>query len=132
MKLVFAILTILMIGSACRSDKLEAIDSNKRTTAIKNLVLIPPDSPGMPSYPLMCVKGGDYPNGVEQIFRKKQDDSTLIHAVFPEGLTAPKKSEAEFILKGHFQKIQKRERFVHKKPPQDYQYFVVRSLRKQE
>jgi len=123
---------MLAISCTCQTSQKKTGDDAKDDETIDNLVLIESSSPNMPSYPLMCVNGGDYPNGVELVFRKQDDGKTWVHAAFPEGMKTPDKTDGTFVLKGRFQKIKNRDRFVHKKPPRDYQYFVVKSWTKQE
>ncbi|MGM0490101.1 MAG: hypothetical protein ACQESR_25515 [Planctomycetota bacterium] len=130
--LIFTLFMTLTIGCACQSGQKGALDEATTDETMENLVFVAPTSRNPPSYPLMCVKGGDYPDGIELIFRKRENDKTWIHAVFPEGVKAPDKLEGEMVLRGHFQKIQNRDRFVYKNPPKDYQYFVVTSWTKQE
>lgn len=129
------LMTLLIFASACQKDPQDSFrEANSRET-IKNLELSDPDSPKRVSHPLMCVEAGDYPNGVEMVLQKNDDDK-WIHAVFPEGVKAPAKVGVEIVLKGFFQEIQNRDRFEHnklsKQPAEDYQYFVVTSWEKQK
>ena len=69
----------------------------------------------------------DFPEGRELVFRHTESEE-LTQAVFPEGATAPKDLNGEFVLHGHYQGIQNLDRFKfkrHKRVPSDYRYFVV-------
>ncbi len=63
------------------------------------------------------------------IFRS--NESGEVHAVFPDGVTAPENLNGSFVLHGHYQGVQNRDRDTRKKlnkiPPSDYRYFVVAS-----
>ena len=86
--------------------------------------------------PLLCGEGRHYPGGTEMIF-KLPDQSGEVHAVFPEGIAAPKESDLlnTFTLHGRFEAIQsgsdgkalgKTARPV-KRIPYGYRYFIVSS-----
>ena len=91
---------------------------------MEDLVYVP-DYPN--EHPLICIPGGDFPNGSELIFRHVKTGET-VHAVFPEGVSAPEELDGRFALRGHYQGIQKRrEGYIVKNPPKDYRYFVVSS-----
>jgi len=77
-------------------------------------------------HPRVCEVGGDFPTGQELAFRYVESRKS-IHAVFPEGVTAPKNLNGNFVLHGHFQGIQNMDRYKVKKPEKDYRYFVVSS-----
>ena len=77
-------------------------------------------------HPLVCGPRGDFPAAKELTF-KNADSEVFVHAVFPEEVTVPNKLQGNFVLHGHFQSIQDRDRYTHKQPPEDYQYFVVSS-----
>ena len=133
MKLILiTFMPLVIFGCACQNNQEKSFDEAKSSEIINNLVFTDPASPNQPSHPLICVEGGDYPNGVELVFRETNDDSKWIHAVFPEGVKAPDKLKGEITLKGYFQEIQKKDRFVYKKPGEDYQYFVVISWTEQK
>jgi hypothetical protein len=78
-------------------------------------------------HPLICIPGGDFPNGSEAIFRHAKTGEA-VHAVFPEGVAAPEDRDGRFAMHGHYQGIQKRrEGRIVKRVPKDYRYFVVSS-----
>jgi len=84
-------------------------------------------------HPLMCLPGKDYPEGREMAFRDPESGKS-VHAVFPEAAAAPEDLDGSFVLHGHYQGIQNWEAFQPtnpnkrvKRPPEDYQYFVVSS-----
>ncbi len=77
-------------------------------------------------HPLMCGEGKDFPAGKELFFRHLESGES-VHAVFPEGITPPKDLDGEFVFHGHFQNIQKLDRYKFKAPERDYRYFVVSS-----
>ena len=78
-------------------------------------------------HPLICIPGGDFPNGSEAIFRHAKTGEA-VHAVFPEGVSAPEDRDGRFAMRGHYQGIQKRrEGPIVKRVPKDYRYFVVSS-----
>ena len=77
-------------------------------------------------HPLVCGTGREFPAGREMVFRYNES-SESVHAVFPEEATAPKNLNGKFVLHGHYQGIQNRDYYKHKKPPSDYRYFVVAS-----
>jgi hypothetical protein len=77
-------------------------------------------------HPLVCGPGRDFPAGKELTF-KNAESEVGVHAVFPEEVTVPNKLQGTFVLHGHFQSIQNRARYTGKKPPEDYNYFVVSS-----
>ncbi len=84
-------------------------------------------------HPLMCRPDGDYPEGSEMCFRRRESGEA-VHFVFPKGVAAPESRKGAFVLHGHFQGIQNWDAFtltdtrkMVKVPPKDYQYFVVSS-----
>lgn len=125
-KILIAFIT-LSLACSCQHHKEQASGDFKDLETIKNLELVDPASSSLISYPLICVEGGEYPGGVEFIFQKTNDPKKLIHVVFPKEIEAPKIAESEFSMAGRFQSIQNKDRFVHKRPPEDYKYFVVES-----
>ena len=129
MKLILiAFMPLVMFGFACQNGPEDPANSE----TLNNLVLTDPASPDQPSHPLVCVEGGDWPDGAELVLREKNDASKWIHAVFPKGMKAPDKPNGVVTLKGYFQGIQKNDRFVYKKPGEDYRYFVVTSWTEQK
>ncbi len=133
MKAVLVTLMMLLIfGSACQKHYRKSFEKMNNRETIEKSVLMDTALSKVVSHPLMCVEGGDFPNGDEMILRKKNGDRRWIHAIFPEEVKAPDKMGVEIVLTGFFQKIQKRDRFTPKRPPEDYQYFVVISWEKQE
>jgi hypothetical protein len=76
--------------------------------------------------PLVCGAGGDFPTGREMAFTQVESKET-VHAVFPADVTPPTTLDGRFVLRGHFQGIQRMDRYTHKKPEKDYRYFVVSS-----
>jgi hypothetical protein len=127
MKTVLAISMALMFGCICQGSDKGSVGEARRDGTMEKLVLVAVASQSMPSHPLMCVQGGDYPDGAELILRDKRDAKAWVHAVFPAGVKAPHRLDGAIVVTGHFQKIRNRNRFVHKKPPEGYQYFVVAS-----
>ena len=125
--LVLVCMAMMMSCSPDRDRGQKTMDGAGREQEITNLVPVAKTSPNMPSHPLVCVEGGDYPNGVELIFSDREDPAAWVHAVFPESVKAPDELDSAMVLQGHFQKIQERSRFEHKQPPEDYRYFVVTS-----
>jgi len=88
-------------------------------------------------HPLMCRPGKDFPEGREMAFRDPQSGKS-VHAVFPEAAAAPENLDGSFVLHGHYQGIQNWDSFkpapnrIVKRPPEDYQYFVVSSWQRTE
>ena len=76
-------------------------------------------------HPLMCIADGDFPNGREMAFRHVQSGVT-VHAVFPKEVSAPEDLDGRFVLHGHYQGIQKKDRVV-KGRAEDYRCFLVSS-----
>ncbi|MDF3129893.1 hypothetical protein P0Y35_11855 [Kiritimatiellaeota bacterium B1221] len=83
------------------------------------------------AHPLMCVEGGDFPDGRELLFRV-DPSSTFVHAVFPNAEESPELLDGKFRLHGYYQNIQNMDRFIHLSPGKDYQYFVVLSWAKEK
>jgi len=86
--------------------------------------------------PALCAKGRYYPGGTDMVF-KLPGQSGEVHAVFPKGIAAPKKSELlnTFTLHGRFKTIQSapdgkaiaKPAPPVKRIPNGYRYFVVSS-----
>lgn len=80
-------------------------------------------------HPLVCGAGRDFPAGREMVFRSSESGKP-VHAVFPDGATAPENVDGNFVLHGRYQGIQNRDHLkhkLHKRPPSDYRYLVVAS-----
>ena len=88
-------------------------------------------APYLMSHPLVCVKNGDYPDGSEMILIKQLKPSQMVHVVFLKSMEVPKNLKKQVTLQGHYQKIQNKKpdtsKTVHKKIPDNYKYFVVKS-----
>jgi hypothetical protein len=84
------------------------------------------DGPSGDQHPLVCGVGRDFPAGHELAFRGSPSGE-LVHAVFPEGVAPPKTLDGRFVLHGHYQAVENKKRYTLKRPPKDYQYFVVSS-----
>ena len=71
---------------------------------------------------------GDYPGGTEIIFIKQSNPQQWVHAVFPNGLEAPKNLKKQINLQGYFKEIQNT-KFYDKRSKDviNYKYFVVLS-----
>ena len=77
-------------------------------------------------HPLVCGTGRDFPDGRESVFTDPESRN-FTHAVFPAGVTPPETFDGSFVLHGRYQGIQNWQNYTVKKPPEDYQYFVVSS-----
>jgi len=86
--------------------------------------------------PLLCGQGRHYPEGTEMVF-KHSEKKAEYHAVFPKGVTPPRKSELDncLTLHGRFEAIQstpdgkalQEPNQPLKRIPFGYRYFVVAS-----
>jgi len=98
---------------------------------LENLVYVDASSADAPQHPLVCGAGRDFPAGRELAFRHSESRES-VHAVFPEGATAPVRLNGSLVLRGHFQGIQNWDSYKRKKPQEDYRYFVVSSWKHRE
>jgi hypothetical protein len=94
------------------------------STTSKSLVHV--DASSGRQHPLVCGAGGDFPDGRELAF-ENSESGDFVHAVFPAGVTPPEKLDGPLVLHGHYQGIQNWTRYTHKRPKEDYRYFVVSS-----
>lgn len=78
------------------------------------------------AHPLICDDEGDFPEGRELIFLKRETRE-VVHAVFPGKVNYPIDLAGTFELKGHYQGIQKKDRFKQRRKEliDRYRYFVV-------
>jgi len=86
--------------------------------------------------PLLCGQGRHYPEGTEMVFTHAEKKAEY-HAVFPKGVTPPRKSEvgSRITLHGRFEAIQSATdgeaqqdpNRLFKRIPAGYPYFVVSS-----
>ena len=128
MRLVCVVALFCVLGcSRTRSfqSSVHAEKQNSTPLTLKSLVYVDASSADA-QHPLVCGGGGDFPAGREFAFRQSGSRES-VHAVFPEGVTPPKALDGKFVLHGHFQGIQNRDRYKVKKPKEDYRYFVVSS-----
>ena len=121
-----ALLGVLGCSQVDRSTpKVSSETQSRAAMALTDLVHVGMHGAGVSQHPYVCGTGGDFPTGHETIFRS--NESGEVHAVFPDGVTAPENLNGSFVLHGHYQGIQNRDRYTGKIPPSDYRYFVVAS-----
>ena len=134
MKIVCGIVAALCTFGCSQSDAPQRTDSTHQqessSITLASLVYVDELSAGY-QHPLVCGPGGDFPSGQELLF-KHTESNDFIHAVFPEEIRIPDELQGNFVLQGQFQGIQDRTLYTRKKPPEDYDYFVVSSWEYQE
>ena len=123
------ILVVLCAFGCSHPERPTATDTSAVQDAssetLVNLVYIDPAS-ATTQHPLVCGAERDFPAGRELAFRNPQSQE-FVHAVFPKGVTPPKRLDGKLVLHGHYQAIQDRKTYTLKQPPEDYRYFVVSS-----
>jgi hypothetical protein len=135
-KKIFIILSLILLPSILFAEEKEAKNIPLNTqieggavvsVTLSNLVYVDMFSKDYHNqHPLVCGEGKDFPQGREMIFKNPESGAT-IHAVFPNGETAPVKLKGSFVLLGYFQGIQYKDSYKLKKTRSDYRYFVVSS-----
>jgi hypothetical protein len=98
---------------------------------LASLLRVDASSSDTPQHPLVCGEGRDFPVGREFAFRHAQSRE-FVHAVVPESVEPPKTFNGKFVLHGRYQGIQNRNIYTLKRPPADYQYFVVTSWKQED
>ena len=126
---ILSLLFVIGCSTVSRPTASNSQSNNTPLTILQNLEYFDALSAGV-QHPLICSEAGGYPDGRELTF-EAPGSTEMIHAVFPATVSPPSVLKGKFVLRGRFQRIQKkRDGDWIKRPGDDYQYFLVTSWEK--